>query len=301
MSRKYKVVGIGEILWDVFPTGRQLGGAPTNFAYITNLLGDEGVPASRLGNDALGREARAQITKLGVSDAHIQTDPRNPTGTVKVELDGSGQPCFEIIEDVAWDSLQWTPAWKRLAQEVDAVCFGTLAQRASASRETIIEFLKATRSDATRVFDVNLRQHFFSREVLEDSMRFASIVKLNHEELPKICEILGLATSDECSSARQLANLHSIQMICVTRGSRGSLIVRRTGEVSEHPGFKVRIVDTVGAGDAFTAAMTHEYLRGSSIDQINENANRMGAWVASQAGGTPVPENGLRQALAAIR
>ena len=132
-------------------------------------------------------------------------------------------------------------------------------------------------------------------------MRFASIVKLNHEELPRICEIFGLSTSDECSSARQLAKLHSVQMICVTRGPRGSLIVQRNGEASEHPGFRVPIADTVGAGDAFTAAMTHEYLRGSSMDRVNEKANRMGAWVASQAGGTPVPAHGLEQALAAIR
>src|SRR5215471_15620792 len=130
MSRNYKVVGIGEVLWDVFPTGRELGGAPTNFAYITTLLGDEGIPASRLGDDELGREARAQITRLRVSDAHIQTDPDHATGTVKVELDDSGQPRFEIVEDVAWDFLEWTPDWKRLAEEADAVCFGSLAQRA---------------------------------------------------------------------------------------------------------------------------------------------------------------------------
>jgi len=301
MPRTYKVVGLGEILWDVFPEGRQLGGAPANFAYITTLLGDEGIPASRLGDDDLGREARAQIVRLGVSDAYIQTDARNPTGTVKVTVDRNGQPHFEFTERVAWDFLEWIPSWQALAQAADAVCFGSLAQRASDSGATILEFLQATRPEALRVFDVNLRQKFFSREILDGSLRVASIVKLNHEELPRICELFKISANDEHSSARQLASLHDIQMVCVTRGARGSLIVKRNGEVSEHPGFQVRIADTVGAGDAFTAAMVHEYLRGASVDRINEAANRMGAWVASQVGATPVPaHDNISEALASI-
>jgi len=300
-ERRYKVVGLGEILWDLFPAGRKLGGAPANFAYITTLLGDEGIPASRLCADDLGHEARAQIVRLGVSDAHLQTDPHNPTGTVKVAVDGNGQPHFEITEHVAWDFLEWTPSWQGLAKAADAVCFGSLAQRAPDSRNTILEFLKATRPDVLRVFDVNLRQQFFSREILASSLQLASVVKLNHEELPRICEIFGISTDDECSSARQLAELYNIQMVCVTRGARGSLIVKRNGEVSEHRGFQVRIGDTVGAGDAFTAAMVHEYLRGASVDRINEAANRMGAWVASQVGATPVPaHDNISEALAAI-
>lgn len=298
----YRVVGLGEILWDLLPAGRQLGGAPANFAYIAALLGDRSVAASRLGDDPLGNQAREHLTRLRLSTAFLQTDVAHPTGTVKVDLDASGQPRFEFAEQVAWDFLEWTPSWQQLAAEADAVCFGSLAQRAPASCSTIQNFLRATRPEALRVFDVNLRQHFFNREILSHSLEVASIVKVNHEELPRILEILGLAKGDDDSSARRLAGLHNVQLVCVTRGPRGSLIVSRKGKVSEHPGFRVPIADTVGAGDAFTAAMVHHYLRGAPIDRINEAANRMGAWVASQVGGMPVPQNGsLSQVLAAIR
>ena len=298
----YRVVGLGEILWDLLPAGRQLGGAPANFAYIAALLGDRSVAASRLGDDPLGNQAREHLTRLQLSTAYLQTDVAHPTGTVKVDLDALGQPRFEFAEQVAWDFLEWTPSWQQLAAEADAVCFGSLAQRAPASCSTIQNFLRATRPEGLRVFDVNLRQHFFNREILSHSLEVASIVKVNHEELPRILEILGLAKGDDDSSARRLAGLHNVQLVCVTRGPRGSLIVSRKGKVSEHPGFRVPIADTVGAGDAFTAAMVHHYLRGAPIDRINEAANRMGAWVASQVGGMPVPQNGsLSQVLAAIR
>lgn len=297
----YKVVGLGEILWDLLPAGRQLGGAPANFAYIATLLGDQGIAASRLGDDVLGHEARRQITGLRLSTAYLQTDAVHPTGTVNVELDARGQPRFEIGEHVAWDFLEWTPSWQELAAQADAVCFGSLAQRAPVSRSTIQSFLRAMRPEALRVFDVNLRQHFFTREVLARSLEVASVVKVNHEELPRILEILNLDAGDDCSSARRLAGLHDLQLVCVTRGPRGSLIVNRKGDVAEHPGFRVHIGDTVGAGDAFTAAMVHQYLRHAPIDRMNEGANRMGAWVASQVGAMPVPKNGsLSQVLAAI-
>jgi fructokinase len=301
-EQTYTVVGLGEILWDLLPAGRQLGGAPANFAYITTLLGDQGIAASRLGDDALGREAREQLERLHLPTVYLQTDSLHPTGVVNVELDPSGQPCFEIAERVAWDFLEWTPGWQQLAEKADAVCFGSLAQRATVSRSTMQRFLRATRREALRVFDVNLRQHFFTAEILAESLEVAGIVKVNHEELPRILGLLGLDSGDDCASARRLASLHNLQMVCVTRGPRGSLIVNRGGELAEHPGFRVQIGDTVGAGDAFTAAMVHEYLRGASIDRINDAANRMGAWVASQIGATPVPESGgLNQILAAIR
>lgn len=300
-ENRYKVVGIGEILWDLLPAGRQLGGAPANFAYITTLLGDEGIAASRLGDDDFGREARAQLRRLGLAEEFVQTDSQNPTGTVKVELDERGQPFFDITERVAWDFLEWTPSWKELAEQAGAVCFGSLAQRSVLSRETISRFLEATRPDAVRVFDVNLRQHFFTREIIDGSLCLATIVKVNHEELPRICEIVELSCENDYSAARNLAKLHGVKLVCVTRGGEGSLLVSRTGEVSEHSGFRVRIGDTVGAGDAFTAAMVHQFLRGASLERMNEAANRMGAWVASQMGATPVPERGrLAEVLATI-
>lgn len=300
-ERTYKVVGLGEILWDLLPAGPQLGGAPSNFAYIASLLGDHGIAASRLGDDPLGREARERLTRLHLSTAYLQTDAEHPTGTVRVELDPNGQASFEFAAKVAWDFLEWTPQWRELAAQADAVCFGSLAQRGPVSRSTIENFLRAMRPSALRVFDVNLRQHFFTREILARTLEVATIVKVNHEELPRILEIFGLDASDDCSSARRLVTLHDVQLVCVTRGPRGSLIVSRKGEVSEHPGFRVQIADTVGAGDAFTATMVHEYLRAAAIDHMNEAANRMGAWVASQPGGMPIPKNDLSQALSAIR
>ncbi len=297
---KRTIVGLGELLWDLLPSGKQLGGAPANFAYITNLLGDTGIPASRIGNDSLGEEALQRLNQLGLSPASVQSDPIHPTGSVKVEIDKDGQPRFDILEPVAWDFLEWTPAWQRLAEETDAVCFGSLAQRCSQSRTTICRFLHATRPEAVRVFDVNLRQNFYSHEVLAESMKLANIVKLNHEELPRVVRMLELENCAEPDSARCLLTAHDLDLVCVTRGTGGSILISRDDRC-EHPGFKVKVADTVGAGDAFTAALVHEYLRGTHLAQINETANRVGAWVASQSGATPALKAGsLERTLAEI-
>jgi fructokinase len=300
LSKRHIVIGLGELLWDLFPTGKQLGGAPANFAYITSLLGDEGIPASRLGHDSLGVEAIRRLAELALTTEFIQQDADHPTGTVKVEVDRTGQPRFEISESVAWDFLQWTPQWQKLAQHADAICFGSLAQRSEQSRFTIGRFLLTSRKSAVRVFDVNLRQAFYTTQVLAESMKLATIVKLNHEELPKIMRLLELENRGEEDSARNLLSSHGLKLVCVTRGNNGSLLVS-PNERSEHPGFKVKVADTVGAGDAFTAALVHGYLRGTPLAQINETANRVGAWVASQPGATPAPKPGaLAQTLAEV-
>ncbi|MGA8212158.1 MAG: PfkB family carbohydrate kinase [Candidatus Sulfotelmatobacter sp.] len=219
---------------------------------------------------------------------------------MNVEIDSGGQPRFHISEPVAWDCLEWTPAWQRLAGEADAVCFGSLAQRASQSRSTIRSFLHAARPEAVRIFDVNLRQTFYTAQVLTESMKLATIVKLNQEELPKIMRLFELENRGEEDSARRLLSSHDMKLVCVTRGNSGSLLVS-ANERSEHPGFKVKIADTVGAGDAFTAALVFGYLRGTPLALINETANRVGAWVASQSGATPVPKpGGLAQTLTEI-
>jgi len=300
LTGKRIVVGLGELLWDLFPAGKQLGGAPANFAYITSLLGDEGIPASRLGQDDLGAEAIRRLGDLGLSTEFIQRDADRPTGTVKVAVDSAGQPRFEISESVAWDFLEWTPQWQHLAQRADAVCFSTLAQRSERSRSTMRSFLLGTRPSAVRVCDVNLRQAFFTPQVVAESMKLATIVKLNHEELPRVMRLLQLDDYGEKDSARHLLFSHDLELVCVTRGNNGSLLISRD-ECSEHPGFKVKVADTVGAGDAFTAALVHGYLREEPLAQINETANRVGAWVASEAGGTPAPKvGGLKQRLKEI-
>lgn len=297
---KRTIVGLGELLWDLLPSGKQLGGAPANFAYITNLLGDTGIPASRIGSDSLGEQALQRLSQLGLSAHSVQSDPIHPTGSVKVEIDKDGQPRFDILEPVAWDFLEWTPTWQRLAEETDAVCFGSLAQRSPQSRTTIRSFLHATRPDTVRIFDVNLRQTFYSREILAESMKLANIVKLNHEELPRVVRLLELENCGEPDSACCLLIAHDLNLVCVTRGTEGSVLIS-PAERSEHPGFKVEVADTVGAGDAFTAALVHEYLRGKQLAQINETANRLGAWVASQSGATPaLKAGGLDRTLAEI-
>jgi len=294
------IVGLGELLWDLLPSGKQLGGAPANFAYIATLLGNEGTPASGIGSDALADEVLQRLAELGLTTAYVQRDPTHPTGTVNVQIDGTGQPSFEIAESVAWDFLEWTHAWQQLAERADAVCFGSLAQRSRQSRSTIRSFLRATRPEAIRIFDANLRQDFYTAQILAESMQLATIVKLNHEELPRILQLFQLDHRGEEDSARQLLLSYNLKLVCITRGANGSLLVSPE-ESNEHPGIKTKVADTVGAGDAFTAALAHGYLRGASLAQINETANRVGAWVASQPGATPVLKAGdLQQVLSDI-
>ncbi|MGC1414781.1 MAG: carbohydrate kinase [Candidatus Acidiferrum sp.] len=284
--KKFTTVGLGELLWDIFPDGRQLGGAPANFAYMTSLLGDEGIVASRVGQDELGDEAKRHLERLGLSTSYVQVDPEYLTGTVQVKVDAGGQPTFQIAEPAAWDSFEWTPAWQSLAQKADAVCFGSLAQRATQSRQTIHSFLKRIPAETTRVFDVNLRQSYYSAQILADSAKQADIIKLNHDELPTVVQLLGFSFHDEESAARWLRQTFHSKLVCITRGARGSLLVSEYA-THEHPGIPVQVADTVGSGDAFTAALVYHYLRRDSLAAMNEAANRMGSWVAGQTGATP--------------
>jgi fructokinase len=288
------VVGLGELLWDLFPKGKQLGGAPANFAYITALLGDSGIVASRVGDDRLGQEALWHLKSSGLDVSRIQRDPTHPTGTVKVEVDLRGQPEYHISENAAWDFLEFSEDWIALARATHALCFGSLAQRNSVSRATIRAFLSALPSFAIGIFDVNLRQSYFSGDLLRDSARHATILKLNHEEFPRFldllrCPLKGSERSD-IFAARWLCRQLGIRLVCITRGAAGSALVTAESH-HEHPGFSVKIADTVGAGDAFTAALVHHALRGSPLAAMNAAANRMGAWVASQEGAMPAADS----------
>ncbi len=290
----HTVIGLGELLWDVFPQGKQLGGAPTNFAYITSLLGDHGIVASRVGADDLGEEATRRLQHLRLPTDFLQTDSRYPTGTVNVTVDEQGQPHYEITQHVAWDFFELTREWRTLAGQASAICFGTLAQRSPTSRRVIVEFLKAVRSSAILVFDVNLRQSFFSAEIVLDSAKRANIIKLNDEELPRVLELLDAPSgvrlaADARMAAAWLLTKSGAELICITRGAGGSLLHSREGS-HEHTGLAVQVADTVGAGDAFTAALVHHYLRRASLATMNEAANRMGSWVASNVGATPEPD-----------
>lgn len=289
---KYIVVGLGELLWDILPTGEQLGGAPANFAYMTALLGDCGIIASRIGDDPVGYEALDRLEQADVNITHIQRDATHPTGTALVQLDDKGKPNYTIVEDVAWDYFELIPDWQDLAACADAVCFGSLAQRSAESRDTIQRFLKATHRETLIIFDVNLRRPFYSPEVLSESLRLSNILKLNEGELTTVVVALNLGAASDEESARRLLRTYDLQLVCVTRGDRGSVLVTESATV-EHLGFKIDVADTVGAGDAFAAALVHHYLRGASLERISEAANRLAASVATQVGATPAAEQSL--------
>ena len=288
----FKLVGIGELLWDLLPGGRQLGGAPANFAYHASALGADARLISRVGRDDLGREALVRLNKLGVPTDCIELDPTLPTGTVSVEIAADGQPFYQIHEAVAWDDIHGESAGRLAVASADAICFGSLGQRGERSRAAIQSLLEDVPLRALRVFDINLRQNFFSSSLLNESIALANVLKVNETELPRLAEMFDL-TGDERSQIRQLAGRHRLRMVAHTRGERGSLLFS-DGRWSDHPGTETSVVDTIGAGDSFTAAMTLGLLAGWDLDRINENASRIAAFVCSCAGATPELPGRLR-------
>jgi fructokinase len=291
------MVGLGEILWDLLPSGKQLGGAPSNFAYMANVLGDEGIVASRIGKDDLGREARETMKALHLNPSFVQSDDERSTGVVKVLIDGAGQPEFTIASDVSWDHLEWTTDWEGLATRADAICFGTLAQRSQVSRATVHRFLQASKKSVLKIYDVNLRESFYTKDIIVDSLRLSNIAKLNADELAKVCDLLDLPGQSEQERSKRLLINFDLKLVCITRGATGSLLVSPDQTV-EHNGFRVKVADAIGAGDAFTACLAHHYIRGRSLKTISQLANGFASWVATQTGATPtVPSQGLQEVL----
>jgi fructokinase len=288
LRHRRKVVGLGEALWDIAGDEKHCGGAPVNFAYISSLLGEDAIVASRIGRDKLGEELRQELGQRGLDLHFLQLDDSLPTGAVSVTVSGDGQPEYNIHTGVAWDAMEWTPEWAQLAEETDAVSFGTLAQRCPKSRETIHAFLRKTRPDCARIFDVNLRPPFYSSDIILNSLPVANVVKVNEAEYVEIASLLGLPEVATKETLRAFAEKFDLWLVCVTRGSRGSMMATRY-RVTEHPGFAVKVRDTIGAGDAFTAAMTHTWISSNEdLEQTSETANRWAAWVASQAGAMPL-------------
>lgn len=294
MNKRALTVGLGEILWDFLPSGRVLGGAPANFAYMSSVLGDEGVVASRIGNDELGCETLQAMHKLQFETSYIQHDEKYRTGSASVMLDANGQPKFEIKVPSAWDHLQWTQEWKELSAKTDVVCFGSLAQRSSISAATIERFLQNVPKNALRICDVNLRDPFYNVSTLRRLLEYANIVKVNNEELLRIAFMLKIKGTTEQSLARKLLKAFELDLVCVTRGAHGSLLITED-DVAEHDGYKVTVVDAVGAGDAFTACLVHYYIRGAHLEEISRRANQFGSWVATQTGAMPTIQNGQLQ------
>lgn len=279
------VVGLGEVLWDILPGGRQLGGAPANFAYHAKAMGAKAYPVSCVGGDELGDEILRRIEAIGLSGEFVGVDAEHPTGTVSVELDIAGKPSYVIHENVAWDFIAPRPELIGLAARTDCVCFGSLAQRSAVSRTTIRDFVTATRDDCLRIFDINLRQHYFNIDTIAPGLSWATVLKLNDEELPVLAELLSI----EGTSTEMLGTLYrryNLDLIALTKGGQGSLLFTPEAH-SIQPGLPVEVADTVGAGDAFTAALAMGLLAGLDLDAVAEGANRVASYVCSQKGATP--------------
>lgn len=281
------VVGMGEALWDVLPEGKKIGGAPANFAYHVSQFGLPSCVVSAVGDDALGDEILDNFTSKGLKQL-IEKVPY-PTGTVQVEIDQAGVPQYEIKENVAWDNIPWTPALEELASHTKAVCFGSLAQRNVVSRETINRFLDAMpkADDSLVVFDVNLRQGFYNKEILCNSMEHCNILKINDEELVTVSRMFGYPGIDLQDKCWILLGKYNLKMLILTCGINGSYVFT-PGNVSFLPTPKVEVADTVGAGDSFTAAFISCILKGMPVAEAHHRAVDTSAFVCTQNGAMPV-------------
>jgi fructokinase len=288
-AMNFNVVGVGEVLWDLLLTGPQLGGAPANFAYHAHALGAQAQILTRVGKDDYGREIIRRFHEMGLPETGVQIDETVPTGTAKVALSGDGLAHFTIQENVAWDYIAVTDEAVAVARRADAICFGSLAQRCEPSCNTIQRLVAATPPDALRVFDINMRQQFYSRDVVEKSFRLANVLKLNDDELPRLADMFGLTGSTE-DQIGQLAQTFGLRLVALTRGPNGSLLYQKDNDEarwSDCPSRPVKVVDTVGAGDSFTAALVLGLLRKMDLDEINTIANEVARYVCSQSGATP--------------
>ena len=291
---RFTIVGLGELLWDLFPDGPRFGGAPANFACHAAALGADAYLISSVGHDELGRQGQDALLAHAVHADCVTVCDAAPTGTAAVTLDNAGRAEFRFATDVAWDHLEWSNALAGLAGRCAAVCFGTLAQRSEVSRRTIRRFVRATPHAALRIFDINLRAPYYDDNAIRESLALANILKLNDEELPIMASLCGVSGT-ETEVLAQLAQQFELDLVALTRGPHGALLWRQ-GEISDAGGLPVVVRDTVGAGDAFTAALAIGLLRNDSLDVINQRACQVAAYVCSCAGATPpLPDEITRQ------
>ena len=281
------VVGMGEALWDVLPEGKKIGGAPANFAYHVSQFGLPSCVVSAVGNDALGKEIIENFTSKGLN--HLIEEVPYPTGTVQVEIAQAGIPQYEIKENVAWDNIPYTAKLEQLAKNTKAVCFGSLAQRNVVSRNTINRFLDAmpNNDDTLIVFDVNLRQGFYNKEILCNSMKRCNILKINDEELVTVSRMFGYPGIDLQDKCWILLGKYNLKMLILSGGINGSYVFT-PGNVSFQPTPKVEVADTVGAGDSFTAAFIANLLKGRSVAEAHSCAVRTSAYVCTRPGAMPI-------------
>lgn len=281
------VIGMGEALWDVLPDGKKIGGAPANFSYHVSQFGLPGLAISAIGDDPLGAELVNKFDDKHVN-YHLATVPY-PTGTVQVELDAAGVPQYEIKENVAWDNIPETVELHKLAKETKAFCFGSLAQRNIVSRNTINAFLNSipAENEPLIVFDINLRQGFYTKEILEASMKACNILKINDEELVTVSRLFGYPGIDLQDKCWILLGKYNLKILILTCGINGSYVFT-PGKVSFLPTPMVEVADTVGAGDSFTAAFIASILKGKSVEEAHHKAVETSAFVCTQHGAMPV-------------
>ena len=285
-TRQFTVVGLGEILWDFLPTGKQLGGAPANFAYHAQALGARGIVVSCIGQDDLGKEILQKLHEVNLDTTHMAVDMQHATGTVSVELDPEGKPEYIIHEDVAWDFIPYDSSLDVLAERTDAVCYGSLCQRSSVSRTTVQTFIEAMKPNCLRICDINLRQTYYNRDIVHDMLYRSSVLKLNDEELPIVAQLLGIDGGNE-QILLKLQQRYDLKLIVLTMGAEGSTLFTMRGASSYKITESISVADTVGTGDAFTAVVCMGLLQNWELDKINKTANQLAAFVCTQKGAMP--------------
>lgn len=285
-----KVIAIGETVWDVFPSGRRLGGAPVNFAFFAKELGAAAYPVSAVGNDALGVETMEALGAAGLEIGYIQRNS-SPTSRVLVNMDDAGVPQYEIVEGVAWDSMTCDDRTLALMSDADVVCWGTLAQRSPQSRGSIMKMVAAVPPRCLKVYDINLRQGYYSAEIIGESLKYADILKLNEDELPVVSDLFSIE-GDAGVRIDALIRMFSLSGVIYTQGSVCSEVYGREGLLSHLATPKVDVVDTVGAGDSFTATYVMSRLAGTSVADAHSLAVKVSAFVCTRSGAiNPLPEN----------
>ncbi|MCF7885485.1 MAG: carbohydrate kinase [Candidatus Marinimicrobia bacterium] len=285
MKNNLIIAGLGEILWDIFPDNRRPGGAPANFIYHIQQLGYSGKIISAVGQDKLGNEILDWLEKKGLDESYITKSKQYSTGRVEVKLDSGGEPEYNIIENVAWDYLPYSTKIEELAPKVSAVCFGSLAQRNQQSRETIQQFLQHTANDCIKIFDINLRQNFYTKDLIIKNLKITNILKLNTDELTEIAEMFSIQGSED-KQLHQILHKYDLDLIALTKGSHGSRLFSNH-ESSYLKPLDTKIKDTVGAGDSFTAGLVSGLLRDLPLKQCHTNANLLASYVCSKSGATP--------------
>ncbi|MGB0396054.1 MAG: PfkB family carbohydrate kinase [Flavobacteriaceae bacterium] len=288
-NKTHKVAGLGEVLWDVFPDKKKLGGAPANFAAHTQQLGAQSYLLSAVGKDALGQTAIVKLKRLGIDTSGVQFNRHSSTGRVIVTLDPMGNPDYKIEENSAWDQIQFDTIQVKIAQSLDAICFGTLSQRNAVSQNSVLKILKATTANCLRVFDVNFRQDFYHPKMLEQSLDLANAVKMNEDEFSVIAALFSLPKNHK-KALHLLMRKFDLKFGIITLGEKGAVMANQDHFCSYSPKSKIKIKSTVGAGDAFTAATVMGWLEQNPLEQIIQKASDLATFVCSHLEAVPAKQ-----------